>query len=208
MPRAHEIQVLGIRTRLAGMRALGAGVLMLVLLSASRWSIAGPALVGEVLFAAGLVLAVAGFLGRLWARCYIGGRKKRVLVCSGPYSLCRHPLYLFSLVGGVGLGLCTQRFAIAALALAAGLLFFPGAIRREESFLLARFESYPEYRRAVPAVLPHWPLRACADDIQVDGRELRRAVLEVAGYLVAPALLALVAGLQATGVLPHLFLLP
>jgi len=190
------------------MRALGAGMLVLVLVSASRWSVAGPALVGDALFAAGLLLVVVGFLGRLWTRCHIGGRKKRILVTTGPYALCRHPLYLFSLVGGFGLGLCTERLALAALALAAGLLSLPGAIRREESFLAARFGNHQEYRRKVPAILPRWPLRVGEEDLHLGDGELRRIVLEAAGFLAVPALLALVAGYQASGLLPHLFLLP
>lgn len=208
MPRAHEVQLLGIRARLVGMRALGVGMLALVLLSASQWSVAGPALVGDALFAVGLLLVVLAFLGRLWTRCYIGGRKKRILVTTGPYELCRHPLYLFSLLGGFGLGLCTERLAIAALALGAGLLSLPGSIRREESFLAARFAAYQEYRRRVPVLLPRWPLRSSVEEVHLGGRELRRIVLEAAAFLAAPALLALVAGLQASGLFPHLFLLP
>lgn len=200
--------MLGIRARLAITRLLGAGTLLLVVMSASRWMIAGPAIVGELLFAAGVALAVVGFLGRLWALCYIGGRKKRVLVTAGPYSQCRHPLYLFSLVGGLGLGLCTGRLSIAAIALAAGILFCPGAMRREDRFLAERFESYREYQRRVPALLPNWPLKFRDDDVEVDGRALRRALLDSAGFLVAPPLLGLLAGLQAAELLPYLFLLP
>src|SRR5262245_36841884 len=39
----------------------------------------------------------AGAGARFWATLYIGGRKERELVTDGPYSLCRHPLYLGSL---------------------------------------------------------------------------------------------------------------
>ena len=46
---------------------------------------------GDVL--AWLLFVYGGAL-RLWATLYVGGRKGRVVVCEGPYSLCRNPLYL------------------------------------------------------------------------------------------------------------------
>jgi protein-S-isoprenylcysteine O-methyltransferase Ste14 len=36
---------------------------------------------------------------RLWCSLYISGYKNSQLITSGPYSLCRNPLYFFSFVG-------------------------------------------------------------------------------------------------------------
>src|ERR1700722_14276872 len=40
--------------------------------------------------------------GRAWCALYIGGGKTSAVVATGPYSLCRNPLYLFSAIRGVG----------------------------------------------------------------------------------------------------------
>src|ERR1700759_4235786 len=54
------------------------------------------------------VVAWAVFLAgppfRFWATLYIGGRKPDVVVDEGPYSVCRNPLYLGSLLIAVGAG--------------------------------------------------------------------------------------------------------
>jgi len=63
---------------------------------------------GILMLAAGILLAGVGALGRLWCSLYIGGRKTHELVSAGPYGWCRNPLYLFSLIGALGVGLSTR----------------------------------------------------------------------------------------------------
>ncbi|HET9766026.1 MAG TPA: isoprenylcysteine carboxylmethyltransferase family protein [Thermoanaerobaculia bacterium] len=197
----------GIRSRLLLTRLLGAFVLLLVLSSASRWTVRGPEPVGEWLFAAGVVLAVAGFAGRTWALCHIGGRKKRQLVRSGPYAVCRHPLYLFSFVGGLGLVLSTQRLTIAAIYVAGFALLMPVAIRREEAYLEREFDGYADYRASVRALLPRWRW-ARGEAGPVDLRILGRGVVDAAAFLSPLWLLPLIAQLQQAGVMPFLLVLP
>jgi protein-S-isoprenylcysteine O-methyltransferase Ste14 len=205
----HEVQVAAaIRMRLLTTRALGVAVAALVLASASSWTVQGPALVGAVLFSAGVLLAVAGFLGRLWALCHIAGRKKCELVTSGPYAMCRHPLYFFSLLGGLGLSLCTERLVITGLFLLTALFLLPLAIRNEDCFLQQRFADFREYQRSVPAFLPRPGLLGEAEAMLIDGRALRRGLLDGGGFLAVLAVVELMEGLQTAGVIPYLFLLP
>jgi protein-S-isoprenylcysteine O-methyltransferase Ste14 len=68
-----------------------------------------------ILFFAGLILVGIATVGRLWCSLYISGRKSAELVVEGPYSICRHPLYLFSLLGVTGLGLASEVVCFAAL---------------------------------------------------------------------------------------------
>ena len=178
---------------------------------ASRWrrrtSLTARILAVNV-FALGLMVAVAGFLGRLWALCHVGDRKKRELVTTGPYSMCRHPLYFFSLVGGVGLALCTERLAVAAFFLVLCAVFLPAWLRSEERYLEERFPDYADYKRAVPAFLPRWGLLRNPDYVTVSSRTLRRALLDSAAFLALLGALELVEGLQAASILPPLFLRP
>lgn len=197
----------GIRSRLLLTRGLGSIVLLLVLLSASRWSVRGPEDVAKWLFAAGTVLAVAGFAVRVWALCHIEGRKKRLLVRSGPYAVCRHPLYLGSLLGGFGLVLSTQRLTLAAIYLVGCALLLPLALRVEEAYLESRFDDYPDYKAAVPALFPRWR-RVCREPAPVDLRALGRGVFEATAFLSPLLLMPLIAELQRAGVMPFLLVLP
>lgn len=206
-PCAHAQQVAGIGMRLLVTRLLGLLVAALVLVSGSRWAVSGPHLVGHSLFALGAVLATCGFLGRLWALSHISGCKKRRLVTAGPYSMCRHPLYFFSLVGGFGLALATQRLTVALLCVAVAA-WLPAVLRGEEAYLAQRFDDYPAYRRSVPALFPRHGPRRQAERVTLDPRDLRRGLLETAGFLAVLPALAVIQALQAGGQLPFLFLLP
>ena len=166
----------------------------------------------------GALLMLGGFGGRLWALSHIAGRKKRRLVRSGPYAMCRHPLYLGSLLGGLGLVMCTGRLSVVLLYIGASWLIVP-AIRAEEAFLEERFADYASYRAEVPALLPQcWRFAAaspddegdCAHDLRVDVDRgaVRRALLETAAFVSLLLLLAVVNRAQATGTLPVLFVLP
>src|SRR5690348_8154731 len=57
------------------------------------WLHLGALSVGWTTFMAGAAL-------RFWATLYVGGRKEEQLIMEGPYSICRHPLYLGSLLLG------------------------------------------------------------------------------------------------------------
>ena len=75
----------------------------LMLFSQSYWQPDTP--VHEALELAGVALIGVAILGRTWSSLYIGGRKNSVLVQYGPYSLMRNPLYTFSFIGALGIGL-------------------------------------------------------------------------------------------------------
>ena len=60
--------------------------------------------VHETIEVAGLALIVVGIAGRIWCTLYIGGRKASEIVASGPYSISRNPLYVFSSIAAGGAG--------------------------------------------------------------------------------------------------------
>ena len=73
----------------------------------SHWSLS-DSIVGTMLGFTGWLLVACGVMGRIWAGSYICSCKNVRLMQQGPYSVCRNPLYLFSLVGGIGIMLVTQ----------------------------------------------------------------------------------------------------
>ncbi|HEV7672446.1 MAG TPA: isoprenylcysteine carboxylmethyltransferase family protein [Thermoanaerobaculia bacterium] len=196
------------KTRLAVSRLFGLGVLSLLVGGSTYWRASGNHLFASVLFFLGIMLACLGFFGRVWCLSFIKGRKKRVLVKEGPYSLCRHPLYLFSLIGGVGVGLCTQTLTIPLIFLAAFALYYPIVIRKEEEFLGNNFEGYEAYKRESNAIFPRWSTFAEGETVTMCARSFRQELTEAAGSVAFIGLIGLVQGLQRAAILPTFFLLP
>jgi protein-S-isoprenylcysteine O-methyltransferase Ste14/membrane-associated phospholipid phosphatase len=103
----------------------------------------------------GLFLLSLCSLGRLWALRYISGNKKRGFVTEGPYSIVRHPLYLFTLIGAVGIGLASENVLILALIIIFYLFYYPLAIPAEETNLTNKFGNrYLEYMKKPPWFFP------------------------------------------------------
>lgn len=138
-------------------------------------------LVDTMLGGAGLILLLVAAGGRIWASLYIAGRKEEELVTQGPYSIVRNPLYLFSLLGFMGVGLAFESVALAAIM---GLIFAVGhwpCIREEEARLARLFgEAYHEYRRQVPAFLPRLRVPASPRSLAVNVRVFTRSFREAA----------------------------
>ena len=81
-------------------------------------------------------------------------RPGAVLVTSGPYARCRHPLYRQLLVGAAGMALLLGSLLHLALLLALAAVL-GGKARREERSLLVVYPGYGAYRASTPAIVPH-----------------------------------------------------
>lgn len=170
------------RLRIAILRLLGLAALPLVLCGQGRWS---PE-VSAVLGLAGTLCIVAAVLGRFWAILYIGGRKSRAVMRDGPYSICRHPLYLFSTLGALGFGLLLHSLVLAALFGASAALVLSLTARREERYLIAEFgPAYRAYRAEVPMLWPAPHLYRGAPEILVRMDVLRRNLADALVFLAA-----------------------
>jgi len=159
--------------------------------------------------AAGFLLVAAAVLARLWTTLFIAGRKDEKLVRVGPFSACRHPLYLCSIVGALGIGLTTL-----SLSLTVALPFVVGAIvvsaaRREDALLHAMHgAAWREYREAVPAFWPAWSRMRMPESVTLPPRIYRKAFLDAASFLGLWLLVLLLEGLRAGGAWPAAFRLP
>jgi protein-S-isoprenylcysteine O-methyltransferase Ste14 len=112
------------------------------------------AVLGAVLVAAGLWLAVAGIVQlRETLTPLPYPRDDARLVQTGAYGLVRHPIYGGLILGAVGWGLATA--SPAALVLTGVLVgFFELKSRREEAWLQQRFSEYAAYRARTPRLIP------------------------------------------------------
>ncbi len=114
-------------------------------------------------FAAGWVCALASFalrrraiaaLGKFWS-LHVEIRDSHQFVQSGPFRFVRHPAYLSMLLELLSGGLILNA---TVMLLIFPLLFFPvllWRIRMEEEALLDKFgDSYRDYQRRIPALIP------------------------------------------------------
>jgi protein-S-isoprenylcysteine O-methyltransferase Ste14 len=118
--------------------------------------------------AAGLPLAFAGEVIRMWAVGYSGvtTRGDRVvapaLVTGGPYAYVRNPLYVGNVLTGAGFAFAftgknspAVRAALIAGALATMLAIYAAIVPHEEAYLRATFgEEFDQYVAAVPRIVP------------------------------------------------------
>jgi protein-S-isoprenylcysteine O-methyltransferase Ste14 len=102
--------------------------------------------------ALGAVLIAPGLLIRALASGHV--RKNEALATSGPYAYTRNPLYLGSLLIGIGFAVAARSWWVGvALAVMFFAIYVP-VIREEEAFLRQKFPEFDEYSRSVPRMLP------------------------------------------------------
>jgi protein-S-isoprenylcysteine O-methyltransferase Ste14 len=114
----------------------------------------------EIVEYIGFLLLIIAAQGRIWAMVYIVGRKNRELCQSGPYSLTRNPLYFFSFLGVLGLGLALQQVLLGLVAAVCFLAYYEAVIRGEENILKSiHQQDFATYCERVPRFWPRlaWP---------------------------------------------------
>jgi protein-S-isoprenylcysteine O-methyltransferase Ste14 len=103
--------------------------------------------------AVGLPLVLLGEALRLWASGHI--EKTKALATGGPYAHSRNPLYLGSLLIGLGVALAAASPWVALAVAVYFLAFYPSVVREEANFLAQKFGTdYAEWAAAVPVFLP------------------------------------------------------
>lgn len=159
--------------------------------------------------AAAWVVFLAGAALRFWATLYVGGRKDHVVVETGPYSLCRHPLYLGSLLLACATGLFLKSLTFAAGITLAMIGYVALTLPAEERWLSDRLgDGYREYSRRVPRL---WPFRSrlvTSPRIEVDVHALWTETRRSSRWLMLPLLGEVIAHLRIQPWWPHLFHLP
>jgi protein-S-isoprenylcysteine O-methyltransferase Ste14 len=180
---------------------------LLALVSHSLWP-SGSA-VHETVELAGLAFIVACILGRSWSTLYIGGRKKHVLITAGPYSLCRNPLYVFSVLGATGIGFTSGSLVLGLLIGGAIFLVFDRVVRREEIYLAEHHgEPFAAYCRRTPRWLPRFSAWQDAEVVEARPHLVVVTFREACLLLLAFPALEGIEWLQSAGVLPVLVHLP
>ena len=163
----------------------------------------------EALEVTGLVLVFAAILGRLWAILFIGARKNAELVTDGPYSMCRNPLYFFSLLGIAGVGLMFGSLLLTALVTAAAIVIFRYTALREASYLRSRFPAAHEaYAARTPLLWPDPRRYTSAETVAFSQAALTKTFLDCLAFLALFPLAEGIEALHLAGYLPTVLFLP
>jgi len=101
----------------------------------------------------GLVLAALGLVIRALASGQV--KKDRELTTTGPYAYVRNPLYLGSILLGIGFVVAAHDPWIGLVLVVYFVLIYVPVIRAEQVYLRGQFPAYAEYMRSVPSLLPH-----------------------------------------------------
>ncbi len=116
---------------------------------------------GQAAFALSLLLIAAGFALRAWGAATAGGHTRSAtieapaLVTGGPYVYVRNPIYLGSIVLGLGAVGLLRDPVMLLLHVATFVCLYVAIIPAEEQFLRGRFGAlYETYVQEVPRLVP------------------------------------------------------
>lgn len=189
------------RHRITILRLLFLGLLPLLLFTRSAWD--GSEGIHEITEAVGALMVISGVLGRFWSILYSGGRKNSEVVQDGPYSVCRHPLYLFSTMCFVGFGILMGSLVLTLVFAGVTFAVLWTTARHEESFLRDRFgDRYAEYAARVPSIIPDPRLFSTPQHVTFDVQHLRTNLRDALVFLSLLPLAELIEYLHETTILP------
>jgi len=163
----------------------------------------------ELLEVGSYLLLILCVLGRSWCSVYIGGRKAKLVVDGGPYSVVRNPLYVFSFIGVLGIGLASGTATLPILMGAAFALYYSFVVREEERVLTAKFgQEFVEYLNRVPRWIPDFSLWHDVRRAEIDPRTVLITMRDSVWFFAALPAFELIEWLQMAGHLPILLRLP
>ncbi|MBM4104177.1 MAG: isoprenylcysteine carboxylmethyltransferase family protein [Planctomycetes bacterium] len=193
------------RTRLYTTRIFVAALLVLLFIGGSEWEKKCP-IVSSILFLIGCFLAGIASLGRLWCSVYIAGYKTKNLIVQGPYSICRNPLYFFSMLGGIGVGLASETLTIPAILIVAFAFYYPFVIRYEEQNLRNQFgQIYDDYVRRTPQFWPKWSLLNEPQEYTFNPKVFKKHLFSTLWFVWMIGILELIEELHDLQLVPEYF---
>jgi len=185
--------------------ALGCLVLLAVFVGPS--AAADTNLMVDVIYhATGYLLVLAGLGLRMWAILYVGSKKSRQLTTTGPYSICRNPLYVGTVLLTLGVSLGLENLVMCMFALAVVVPLHIAIVLAEEKHLRGIFgQEYVQYTQCTPRFWFRLSAYRSDSEVSVPVKALRRAILDAVGVLMIPPLTLFVDTLRQHNMLPVLW---
>ena len=193
------------RLRILISRIFAIGMIGLILVSGSHWQVDQP-LLGSFLFCLGAMLAGVASLGRMWCSLYIAGYKTNKLITEGPYSMTRNPLYFFSFLGAVGIGLVTETFFFTFVMFIGFAIYYPMVIKSEEAKLLKlHSDDYDAYFNKTPRFFPNFSKLVEPQDYDVKPIIYRKHILDAVWFIWILGILEILKELRVLDIMPTYF---
>ena len=162
--------------------------------------------VTHLLFLIAMIFVGIASLGRMWCSLYIAGYKDDQLVTEGPYSLCRNPLYFFSLIGAVGVGFATETLTFPIIIAVLFALYYPFVIRSEERRLKKLFGTpFEDYCLNVPRFFPTPSTFSEPEYYNVKPAVYRNHIFSALWFVWLIGILEVIEGLREIGVISSLW---
>ncbi len=148
-------------------------------------------------------------MGRSYCSAFIGGIKNDMVMRDGPFSVVRNPLYVFSFIGLMGIGMLSNMLTVALGMMVMFIVYYKFVVAREEAFLLDKFgDEYLRYTQEVPRWFPKWSLWREPEQITVRPKFLRRTMMDGLIFFIALPSFEALDLLHAHHILPVLVYLP
>jgi protein-S-isoprenylcysteine O-methyltransferase Ste14 len=180
-------------------------LIAIIALSSSYWEVQAP-FVTSILYILGCILVGIASVGRLWCSLYISGYRTSTLITVGPYSMCRNPLYFFSLLGAIGVGLASESLLIPTIIAVAFALYYPSVIQGEEAKLRTLHGGeFETYFKTTPRFFPKISLLKEPEEYTVKPLKFRRQIFDALWFVWLIGILELIEELHELNILPALF---
>lgn len=123
--------------------------------------------------------------------------------------MVRNPLYLFSFIGAVGIGLVSKNILVLTLMVIMFLVYYTVVIRAEEEHLNnVHGEDFENYLEKTPRIIPKFSLFHEPVEYMVNARKVRISFFSVVWFPIIFMILLIIEHLHDTKILPILFSLP
>ena len=195
------------RLRIGSLRIVAVTLCLAILFNGSSW--APGSIVPETMAWAGAVLIGIAIGGRVWTRIFLGHRKAWQVVSDGPYSIVRHPLYMFSIIGTVGIGAQSESVVMMLAIVFPVSLILYWMSRVEEADLVLRFgDTYRAYQARTPRVWPNPSLWTPSQVTSIDYKMVARTLCESSLMALAIPLFMLLRSAHAAHLIGVLYRTP
>lgn len=195
------------RARKRLIRVIVVAGFLVLLFHRSSWP--ADSLMHETLTRTGVLLLAIAIVGRTWVWAHLGRRRHLQFVFDGPYSVVRHPLYAFSILGAAGVVAQTGSVIMMFLLSAAVWVVFNRVARIEENDMASRFgEPYRIYLSRTPRFVPDLSLWTAPQVVSIEYRPLIKCLRDASLFALAVPIFIVIDWAQRTGFLPVLFGLP
>lgn len=196
-----------IENRIHVSQFIGLMILLIVLFSDHSWP--ENSIFDFMLEFIGFLLIGICTFGRLWSSVYISGYKDDSLITVGPYSIVRHPLYLFSFIGATGLGFASESIIVIIMLPVLFLIYYKPVMLSEEEKLKEIYgQEYVNYMKKRSRLIPNFSLFYEPETYLIKSRTFRKSFLDVMWFFIFFMILQFIEKIHHIGIMPVLFTLP